>query len=108
MDNLQVSCQGTDIHFKKQQLQTAVNHMQRWDVENGFTFSCQQRDLHEDPKIVLGFTKISVQGEDHFLGIVFDNKLTFLPLVRELHKACEKKFNLLKYCISLCIIRGLS
>ncbi|GFV20742.1 uncharacterized protein TNCV_1784041 [Trichonephila clavipes] len=68
VDDLQVSCQGSDI----------------------------KRNLHPDPSIHIGHIQIPVVSAVRFLGVIFDCKLTFLPHVLYLRKRCERSLNILK------------
>ncbi|GFU33749.1 probable RNA-directed DNA polymerase from transposon X-element [Trichonephila clavipes] len=68
IDDLQVSCQGSDI----------------------------KRNLHPDPSIHIENVQIPVVSEVRFLGVIFDSNLTFLPHVLYLRKKCERSLNILK------------
>ncbi|GFW10278.1 probable RNA-directed DNA polymerase from transposon X-element [Trichonephila clavipes] len=58
VDDLQVSCQGSDMRLIERQLQTTVNRLVQWCDQNGHTISpsksscvhfCRKRNLHPDP-----------------------------------------------------------
>ncbi|GBN69369.1 hypothetical protein AVEN_15745-1 [Araneus ventricosus] len=51
---------------------------------------------HPHPEIFLGDTPIPVVSEAKFLGINFDDKLTFKPHILNLKQKCVKTLNLLK------------
>jgi hypothetical protein len=68
-----------------------VLHIQKyefyWVEINGFKFSrtktacmpfCSKRKHHDDPKLHLDGTPIQVIKEIKFLGVMFDNKLSFV------------------------------
>ena len=57
---------------------------------------CNLRGVHPDPELFLDKTKIEVVPEFKFLGIIFDNKLSFLSHVTVLKNKCKKALNLLK------------
>ena len=87
------------------QLQNNINKLQKWAVENGFTFSftktvcvhfCQRRGLHPDPELFIEEARIPVVGETKFLGLIFDRKLSFLPHINYVKKKCQKALDLLK------------
>ncbi|GBN71038.1 hypothetical protein AVEN_82693-1 [Araneus ventricosus] len=89
----------------QRQLQTAINNISQWSDNNGFTISasktaavhfCRKRNLHLDPELKLNGVSIPFLKEIGFLGVVFDNKLSFLPHVMQLRKKCEKSLNILK------------
>ncbi|GFU89807.1 putative RNA-directed DNA polymerase from transposon X-element [Trichonephila clavipes] len=104
-DDLQVSCQGSDMRLIERQLQTTVNRLVQWCDQNGHTISpsksscvhfCRKRNLHPDPSIHIGHIQIPVVSAVRFLGVIFDCKLTFLPHVLYLRKRCERSLNILK------------
>ncbi|GFV61844.1 putative RNA-directed DNA polymerase from transposon BS [Trichonephila clavipes] len=105
VDDLQVSCQGSDMRLIERQLQTTVNRLVQWCDQNGHTISpsksscvhfCRKRNLHPDPFIHIGHIQIPVVSAVSFLGVIFDCKLTFLPHVLYLRKRCERSLNILK------------
>ncbi|GFV70826.1 probable RNA-directed DNA polymerase from transposon X-element [Trichonephila clavipes] len=105
VDDLQVSCQGSDMRLIERQLQTTVNRLVKWCDQNEHTISpsksscvhfCRKRNLHPDPSIHIGNIQIPVVSEVRFLGVIFDSKLTFLPHVLYLRKKCERSLNILK------------
>ncbi|GFW32815.1 probable RNA-directed DNA polymerase from transposon BS [Trichonephila clavipes] len=105
VDDLQVSCQGSDMRLIERQLQTTVSRLVQWCDQNGHTISpsksscvhfCRKRNLHPDPSIHIGNIQISVVSAVRFLGVMFDSKLTFLPHVLYLRKKCERSLNILK------------
>ncbi|GFW28623.1 probable RNA-directed DNA polymerase from transposon X-element [Trichonephila clavipes] len=105
VDNLQVSCQGSDMRLIERQLQTTINRLVQRCDQNGHTISpsksscvhfCRKRNLHPDPSIHIGHIQIPVVSAVRFLGVIFDCKLTFLPHVLYLRKKCERPLNILK------------
>ncbi|GBM29936.1 RNA-directed DNA polymerase from mobile element jockey, partial [Araneus ventricosus] len=105
VDDLYISCTGTNMNFIQRQLQTAVNNITQWCNNNGFAISisktagvhfCRKRNLHLDPEIKLYGEDIKFVNEIKFLGIIFDKKLSFLPHVKQLRKKCESALNILK------------
>jgi ribonuclease HI len=105
VDDLHISCEGADMRFIERQLQTAVNRIVKWTEHNGFTLStsktnlvhfCRKRGVHPDPSIYFAGNNIKIVNEIKFLGVIFDNKLTFRPHVLYLRKKCERSLNLLK------------
>jgi len=57
---------------------------------------CRFRSAHPNPELMLNGTVIPVVEQTKFLGIIFDNKLTFLPHIRYLKEKCVKALNLLR------------
>ncbi|GBN34418.1 hypothetical protein AVEN_27281-1 [Araneus ventricosus] len=105
VDDLQISCQGSDIYRIQRQLQSAINDIVGWCEQNGHTISavksscvhfCRKRSLHPDPTLYVHNQPIPVVSKARFLGVIFDSKLTFLPHILDLRKRCEKALNILK------------
>ena len=89
----------------KRQLQLGVNKIHDWSVENGFKFSrsktvcmhfCQLRTQHPEPVLTLAGEHIKVEKETKFLGLIFDNKLSFIPHIKALKARCLKTLDILK------------
>ncbi|GFX80409.1 putative RNA-directed DNA polymerase from transposon X-element [Trichonephila clavipes] len=105
VDDLQISCEGSDMRMIERQLQTAVNNILKWCDTNGHSISasksccvhfCRKRGIHPDPEIRIRDIQIPVVPDVRFLGVIFDRQLTFLPHILHLRKRCEKSLNLLK------------
>ncbi|GFW71709.1 RNase H domain-containing protein [Trichonephila clavipes] len=105
VDDLQISCEGSDMRIIERQLQTAVNNIVKWCDSNGHSISasksccvqfCRKRGIHPDPEIRIRAVQIPVVPDVRFLGVIFDRRLTFLPYILQLRKRCEKSLNLLK------------
>ena len=86
-------------------LQQCLNKIENWALFNGFKFSksktqcvhfCQLRKLHDNPQLYLYGTLIPVVDEAKFLGVIFDQKLLFIPHIKYLKAKCLKALNLLK------------
>ncbi|GBM82843.1 hypothetical protein AVEN_272421-1 [Araneus ventricosus] len=85
VDDLQISCQGSNMHLIERQLQNAVNKLVAW-----------KRNLHLDPVIYIRNVAIPVVNNIRFLGVIFDRKLAFLPHALHLQKKRERSLNILK------------
>jgi hypothetical protein len=57
---------------------------------------CQQRTLHRDPELTLYGANIPIVDEVKFLGLIFDQKLTFEPHIQYLKQRCLISLNLLR------------
>ena len=55
---------------------------------------CNLRRIHDDPLLTIDNNVIPVVREAKFLGILFDNKLSFIPHLRNLRAKCMKALNL--------------
>ncbi|GBM86341.1 hypothetical protein AVEN_163348-1, partial [Araneus ventricosus] len=105
VDDLQISCQGSNMHLIERQLQNAVNNLVAWCDNNGHAISpeksrcvhfCRKRNLHLDPVIYMRNFAIPFVNDIRFFGVIFDRKLTFLPHVLHLRKKCDRSMNILK------------
>ncbi|GFU90526.1 putative RNA-directed DNA polymerase from transposon X-element [Trichonephila clavipes] len=99
VDDLQVSCEGSDMRMIERQLQTAVNNILKWCDTNGHSISasksccvhfCRKRGIH--PEIRIRDIQIPAVPDVRFLGVIFDRRLTFLPHILHLRERCEKVF----------------
>ena len=86
-------------------LQRCLNNIEDWATKNGFKFSktktqcvhfCQIRQLHLDPHLTIYGSPIPVVSEAKFLGLSFDNKLSFIPHIKALKAKCLKALDILK------------
>ncbi|GBO20591.1 hypothetical protein AVEN_75196-1 [Araneus ventricosus] len=98
VDDLQISCQGSNMNMIERQLQHAVNKLVAWCDKNGHTISaeksrcvhfCRKRNIHLDPNKQIRNAPIPVVNDIRFLGVIFDRKFTFLPHILHLRKKCE-------------------
>ena len=56
---------------------------------------CQIRQLNLDPHLTIYGSPISVVSEAKFLGVLFDNKLSFIPRIKALKAKCLKALDIL-------------
>ena len=52
--------------------------------------------MHPDPELTLYGNPIKIVPETKFLGLIFDNKLSFLPHIKMLKAKCLKALDILK------------
>ena len=57
---------------------------------------CHLRKAHNDPVLTLDRTPIPVVEENKFLRVIFDQKLSFIPHIKQLKAKCQKALNLLR------------
>ena len=85
--------------------------LSHWADTNGFKFSssktlcvhfCRLRSVHPNPELTLNGTLIPVVKHTKIVGVIFDNKLTFLPHIRYLKEKCVKALNLLRVVAHTC------
>ena len=87
------------------QLQCCLNKIEKWCIENGFRFSpsktvCvhfhRKRGTLPEPDLKLNGDKIKVVKETKFLGVIFDQKLSFIPHMKVLKTRCTKALDIIK------------
>jgi hypothetical protein len=105
VDDFQICFSGQKMYTIERQLQNYLDDLDKWCNENGFKFStsktvcvhfCRKQKLHPEPELYLSGRKIPVVTQVKFLGLVFDNKLTFKPHIRQLKEKCKKALQLLR------------
>ena len=105
VDDFCISFRGNKMHVIERQLQGAINNLISWADTNGFRFSktktvcmhfCHKRKPHPEPKLTIGNSPIPVVKETKYLGLIFDNKLSFIPHIKYLKSKCQKDLNLLR------------
>ena len=105
VDDFLTCCRSNQMRSIERQMQQCLNKLQNWADENGFKFSqsktvcmhfCHKRKFHSDPKLTLNKIKIPVVTETKFLGVFFDNKLSYIPHLKYLRAKCQKSMNLLR------------
>ena len=91
------------IHIIEHHLQLSLNVLSHRADTNGFKFSSsktvcmhfyRRRSAHTNPELTLNGTLIPVVEQSQFFGVIFDNKLTFLPHIRYLKEKCVMLLNL--------------
>ena len=106
VDDFLICYRSKHMNTIERQLQQCLNKLQTWSNKNGFKFSstktncvhfCQKRSVHNDPELFLNNIRIPVVKETRFLGIIFDNKLSFIPHIKYVKTKCLKALNLLKF-----------
>ena len=105
VDDFGLCASGSTYPGVQRRLQLCVDKIQQWAEENGFTFSTTKtqcihfhnfRTFFPDPEIHVGKTTIPAVKEAKFLGITFDQKLSFLSHIKQLKASCQKALNILR------------
>ena len=100
-----MSYKARNTNTCERQLQCCLNKIEKWCVENGFKFSpsksvCvhfhKKRCTLPEPNLSLNGKKIKVVRETRFLGVIFDQKLTFIPHMKTLKTKCLKALDIIK------------
>lgn len=110
IDDLQLSFRHTDLNEIKTTLQETINTIYEWSSKNGFKFSETKtramhftimQGLHLSPDLTLNEQPIAYVDNYKFLGLIWDQKLTWRPHLLYLKKRCQKPISLLKSIVSL-------
>ena len=107
VDDMRISIAGKRLANITRRMQSCLRKLDRWTEDTGFRFSSsktevlvfhRQRGLYEDPDpaLFLHGKKLKVVKEKKFLGLVFDQKLTWIPHIKSLKARGIKALNVLK------------
>ena len=79
-------------------MQLTINRVADWTDSHGFRFSVEKshavlfrrtRRVFPEPSFTLYDRPLYVVHEVRFLGMIFDERLTWIPHLRSLHLACQ-------------------
>ena len=105
VDDFGICCRSKSMRSVERKLQQCLNNLEKWTVENGFKFSetktvcvhfCNQRKVHDDPQLTLNNKAIRVEKQAKFLGVLFDNKGSYIPHLKSVRAKCSRNLNLLR------------
>ena len=105
VDDFLLSYRAKNTRTCERQLQCCLRKIEEWCTENGFKFSpaktgCvhfhYKRGMLPEPNLILNGKKIRVVRETKFLGVVFDQKLSFIPHLKALKCRCLKALDIIK------------
>ncbi|GFO20617.1 RNA-directed DNA polymerase from mobile element jockey, partial [Plakobranchus ocellatus] len=104
VDDFAIYAEGKHLQHLERTIQMCINNVQKWVSENGFRFSVSKttcvhfhrQRIYTEPALHLDGQQIPVKGEAKFLGVIFDQKLTFENNVKYLKNKCLKALNLLR------------
>ena len=105
VDDLSISVAGTRMAMVERKLQLTIDKIIEWADTNGFKFSmsksviihfCRIRGVHPDPDLYIKGQRIPCVQETRFLGLIFDQRLTWVSHLKYLKNACCSAMNILK------------
>ena len=105
VDDFLMSYRSSNTRSCERQLQGSLKKIEEWCTENGFKFSSsktvclhfhKKRGTLPDPDLFLYGKKIRVVRETKFLGVTFDQKLSFIPHLKTLKTKCMKALDIIK------------
>ncbi|GFN96533.1 Pol-like protein [Plakobranchus ocellatus] len=104
VDDFAIYAEGKHLQHLERTIQLCINNVQKWVSKNGFRFSVSKttyvhfhrQRIYTEPARHLDGQPIPVKGEAKFLGVIFDQNLSFLNHVKYLKNKCSKALNLLR------------
>ena len=105
VDDFLMSYRAKSTRTCERQLQVCLHKIEKWCKENGFKFSpsksvCvhfhNKRGILAEPNLTLNGMQIRVVKETRFLGLIFDQKLSFIPHLKALKTKCLKALDIIK------------
>ena len=110
VDDMRFSIASQRLESATRRMQTCLRKLDTWTEQTGFRFSTsktevvvfhRQRGLYEDPnpELYLRESKIKVVTEKKFLGLIFDQKLTWIPHIINLKARAIRALNILKIIV---------
>ena len=105
VDDFAIYCSGSTAVEACRRIQTAINAASKWADSRGFKFSPQKtkairftrtRKREEIPTLFLKEDILPYEDNVKFLGIIFDNKLTFGTHISDLSNRVKQSLNILK------------
>ena len=105
VDDFLMSYRAKNTNSCKRQLQGCLRKIEDWCTEKGFKFSpnktvCvhfhNKRSILPEPDLFLNGNKIKVVRATKFLGVIFDQKLSFIPHLKSLKSTCTKALDIIK------------
>lgn len=104
-DDLLIFCRGKHINTTAKLIQKSIDSLEIWSKENGLKFSSsktsymkftRRRHSQNTPIIKLQNLELNEVLEQKFLGMTFDQKLTWQAHINHLKANCLKRLNLMK------------
>ena len=105
VDDFAIYCTGYDAESICKHLQTNINKIDKWASNNGFKFSTaktvavrfsRSRRIENIPPLLLKGNVIPYEEHVKFLGIKFDQKLTWNLHIQDLKLKVRESINILK------------
>lgn len=105
VDDFQLSFRHTSLVEIGNKLQQCLNSINEWSMREGFTFSLAKTaavhftkipGLHNPPDLFLYDQRIEYKNTFKFLGMLWDNKLTWAPHINQLKANTTKVVGMLK------------
>lgn len=103
-DDCAIWISGNDIEFISDKLQYYLNTLEKWFTKWGFRLSQSKtvpvlftkKNKFKYPELRLNNTALSFQSKKKFLGMIFDQKLSWKTHIDMLVSKCKRKINILR------------
>ena len=105
VDDLQIGYRHPDLNVIKNKLQHSLNQLSSWALKNGFKFSSSKTQLvhftkipglHNQPSLKLKNEELKYSTSAKFLGLTFDQKLTWKIHLNKLKAESQKLLGIMK------------
>lgn len=104
-DDVILFCRGKNETTICDILQTALHHLEEWSLKTGFQFSAEKSKAikfikrHPSPMdsmLLLNNERLQFVRQHKYLGLIFDDRLSWKPHIEQLRADCIKRLNVLK------------
>lgn len=103
-DDLAIYIRGNNITEIEEKLQKIITELEKWGITKNIHFSTEKtcvinftkKTPEREIKLKLNNTFIVNKNRTKFLGLIFDNKLSWKPHIENIKLRCTKALNLLK------------
>ena len=103
-DDLAIYLRGPNLKQIESKLQKTINALQKWSAITGLHFSTEKTKMmifhrkHNSPQISINLygDPIEITNQMKFLGVIFENKLTFKGHINNLKARANLSLNIIK------------
>ena len=105
-DDLTIYCSGKDLKTTQKLVQSCLDELQKWANKTGFKFSktkstcivfSKNKKINNlNPVLHISKHKLEVVNTIKILGLIFDEKLSWIPHLRYLKDDCKRRLNVIK------------
>lgn len=104
-DDLAVFVPCSDVSLGETVLQEGIDRLLIWADRNGFQFStektvamhlCRRYRCNHECQLHIGEIPLTTVSSTRYLGVIFDEKLSYKEHISNLKLSCNRKMNLLK------------
>ena len=105
VDDVQIAFSAHSMQQVISVLQPTINKLSKWADQNGFTFSTTKTkcivfhpkpDFPQIPLLTMNRTRLPPEKTVKFLGMIWDQQLTWKPHIQNLITSCQQSLNLIR------------